>query len=81
MKHHTNQEDITNIDKDALYEKLIDAQTPGLTIVFDPDEASRAGAFIEDALSIDEAIESSFDAIELTIKTTAAECLEEGDRQ
>jgi len=31
-------------------EKLIDAQTPGYQAEFDPEEAERAGAFVEEAL-------------------------------
>ncbi len=35
----------------ALREKLADAATPGYQAEFDPEEAERAGAFVEDALS------------------------------
>ena len=35
----------------VLKEKLLDAQTPGFEVEFDPDEAEQAGAFQEDALS------------------------------
>ena len=35
----------------ALHEKLADALTPGFEAEFDPEEAERAGAFREDALS------------------------------
>lgn len=35
--------------------KLIDAEVPGAVIDFDPDEADRAGAFVEDALSEEDA--------------------------
>lgn len=45
----------------ALAEKLVDALTPGLHVEFDPDEASTVGAFIEDALSEEDAAQSSFD--------------------
>lgn len=38
--------------------KLSDAATPGAIVSFDPDEAERAGAFVEDALSADEASEA-----------------------
>lgn len=53
-------DDEANAEK-ALHEKLIDAMTPGLEIAFCPDEAMKAGAFIEDALSEEEAYESRFD--------------------
>lgn len=31
--------------------KLLDAEVPGAVVYFDPEEADRAGAFVEDALS------------------------------
>ena len=46
---------------EALLEKLADASTPGYQVEFDPEEAERAGAFIEDALSEEDAMESSVD--------------------
>lgn len=51
---------------DALREKLIDAQTPGYQAEFDPEEAERAGAFVEDALTEDEAAASHIDLIDAT---------------
>lgn len=51
---------------DALREKLSDAETtPGFVVEFDPDEAEQAGAFVEDALSEAEALESSSDLADL----------------
>ena len=47
----------------ALHEKLIDALTPGCQIEFDPDEAFKAGAFFEDALSEQDALASDIDAM------------------
>ena len=49
---------------DALREKLADAMTPGYQVEFDPDEAERAGAFVEDALSEADAAESGIDLID-----------------
>ena len=46
---------------EALPEKLSDALTPGYQVEFDPDEAVRAGAFTEDALSEADAIASDVD--------------------
>ena len=46
----------------ALREKLTDAATPGYQAEFDPEEAERAGAFVEDALSEQDATESAADA-------------------
>ncbi|VTU46123.1 hypothetical protein SRS16P2_00496 (plasmid) [Variovorax sp. SRS16] len=48
-------------DDAALREKLTDALTPGFVAEFDPDEAERAGAFEEDALSEADAADSSED--------------------
>lgn len=36
---------------EVIRQKLIDAEVPGAVVEFDPDEADRAGAFVEDALS------------------------------
>ena len=51
---------------DALREKLLDAMTPGYQAEFDPDEAEQAGAFIEDALSEQDAAESDIDLVDIT---------------
>lgn len=61
------QEVIFDAKKDAaeaLLEKLADASTPGYQVEFDPEEAERAGAFIEDALSEEDAMESSADLLD-----------------
>lgn len=46
---------------EALRDKLIDTQLPGYQVEFDPEEAEQAGAFIEDALTEEDAIESAVD--------------------
>jgi hypothetical protein len=46
---------------DVLTDKLNDAMTPGFEVEFDPDEAERAGAFQEDALSEADAHDSCID--------------------
>jgi hypothetical protein len=46
----------------VLNEKLSDAMTPGFEAEFDPEEAERAGAFDEDALSEADALDSCIDA-------------------
>ena len=51
---------------DALREKLLDAMTPGYQAEFDPDEAEQAGAFVEDALSEQDAAESDIDLVDTT---------------
>ncbi|SAL62501.1 conjugal transfer protein TraD [Caballeronia humi] len=48
----------------ALREKLADAETPGFQAEFDPDEAARAGAFVEDALSEADALDTAIDLID-----------------
>jgi hypothetical protein len=45
----------------ALLEKLADALIPGFQAEFDPDEAEQAGAFQEDALSEQDALDSVAD--------------------
>jgi len=53
----TNNPDITEI----IQEKLLDAEIPGFQAEFDPLEAERLGAFTEDALSEQDALDSSID--------------------
>jgi hypothetical protein len=48
-----------------LREKLADALTPGFQAEFDPEEAERAGAFVEDALSEQDAAASGDDLVEV----------------
>ena len=50
---------------EALSEKMVDALTPGFQVELDPDEAERMGAFTEDALSDQDAQESTEDLAEL----------------
>ena len=45
----------------ALREKLADALTPGFQAELDPEEAERAGAFQESALTEEDAAESTDD--------------------
>jgi len=53
-------------DSSTLIEKLSDAETtPGFEAEFDPDEADKAGAFAENAISEQDALESSADLIDL----------------
>ncbi|MGL4447801.1 MAG: hypothetical protein ACRCYV_09515 [Aeromonas sp.] len=50
--------------KEVVEQKLMDAQlTPGLIVEFTPEEADYAGAFFEDALSFEDAYESSIDIL------------------
>lgn len=47
--------------REAVRQKMADALTPGFQVEFDPDEAERVGAFVEDALSEQDAAESGDD--------------------
>lgn len=66
MNHETNDNmaDLV-LAGDAISDKLADALTPGYQAEFDPDEAERAGAFIEDALTEQDAAESGDDLADL----------------
>ncbi len=44
-------EAVAGFADEIIRQKLIDAEVPGAIVEFDPDEADRAGAFVEDALS------------------------------
>jgi hypothetical protein len=57
---------------EALRNKLADALTPGVRAELDPDEAERAGAFVEDALSEQDAAESFIDLVEVTVPAAPA---------
>jgi len=51
--------------REAVREKMADALTPGFQVEFDPDEAERVGAFVEDALSEQDAAASGDDLMEV----------------
>ncbi|HZZ03537.1 MAG TPA: hypothetical protein VFE81_11570, partial [Paraburkholderia sp.] len=51
---------------EAMREKLTDALTPGFQAEFAPDEAVQAGAFVEDALSEQDAADSDVDLDDAT---------------
>ncbi|MBA2710177.1 MAG: protein TraD [Tatlockia sp.] len=53
------------VENQTVSEKLQDALTPGLEVEFDPEEASCVGAFIEDALSEEEAKNAAVDGFYL----------------
>lgn len=70
-KELTEQEDLVRKPTEhetfvgGIAEKLSDMDTPGFEVEFDPEEAEFAGAFIEDALSEEEARESAIDLTEV----------------
>jgi hypothetical protein len=52
------------LTEDVIKAKLLDAMTPGFQAEFDPEEADEVGAFIEDALSEEDAMASDIDLLE-----------------
>lgn len=46
-------------------EKLNNASLPGNQTIFEPEEAEAAGAFVEDAMSLEDAQDSMFDEVVL----------------
>jgi hypothetical protein len=50
MTDQPNAQDVPTLDE-LVTRKLADAETPGAVVEFDPEEAERAGAFVEDAMS------------------------------
>ena len=49
--------------REIVNEKLDDAQTPGANVEFDPEEADLAGAFEEDSMKEQDALESNIDQV------------------
>ena len=49
--------------KEVIQEKLLAAEIPGFQVEFDPIEAQMLGAFTEDALSEQDALDSTIDHI------------------
>jgi hypothetical protein len=50
---------------DTLRQKLTEALVPGCVVEFDPDEAERAGAFHDDAITIEDARASAPDLLDV----------------
>lgn len=48
----------------ALLDKLLDILNPGYQSEMEPDEADAAGAFLEDAISEDDALDSDADLLD-----------------
>lgn len=55
----------TDDAESVVHDKLVDAQTPGFQAECDPDEAVRLGAFVEDAISENDAIVSNIDLVDV----------------
>lgn len=60
-----NERQLLLFERQVLLAKLEDLETPGFVGDFDPDEAELVGAFREDALSEQDALESTADALPL----------------
>jgi hypothetical protein len=57
---------VERFDENQLIEaKFNDALTPGYQVEFSPNEADRAGAFVEDALSEADALDSVVDLLQV----------------
>ena len=67
INNKTDASVVTADLSDSLNEKMMDAMTPGYQVECDPDEAERAGAFVEDALSEQDALESAVDSADFTL--------------
>ena len=50
MTDQPKAQDAPTLDE-LVARKLADAEIPGAVVEFDPEEAERAGAFVEDAMS------------------------------
>ncbi|MER0171838.1 MULTISPECIES: conjugal transfer protein TraD [Nitrosomonas] len=53
-----------DIQEQVIQEKQLDAEIPGFQAEFDPLEAERLGAFKEDALTEQDALDSTIDYVE-----------------
>jgi len=51
---------ISSADTSVVHEKLADAMLPGFPVEFDAEEAEEAGAFVEDAMSAEDAEQSHY---------------------
>ena len=60
-KYYGDMVPIRDVIEVVIREKFLDAMTPGFQAEFGPEEAELAGAFIEEALSEEEAIGSVVD--------------------
>jgi hypothetical protein len=59
-----NTETENPIDSDIALLKLVDANNPGFIVDVDPDEADLLGAFVEDALTEQDAMAGSVDLLD-----------------
>lgn len=62
-----NTETENQNDTDITLQKLADANIPGFIVDVDPDEADLLGAFVEDALTEQDAMDGGVDLVEVDI--------------
>lgn len=58
---YTRPTDEENLNETTNEKLTLMSRVPGLPVEFDPEEAELAGAFVEDALSAEEAEEAGMD--------------------
>lgn len=63
MNDYEKPADAAAVTREVVIEKMRDAETPGFWAEFSPDEAELAGAFEEDALSLEDAIATDIDRL------------------
>ena len=69
-KYYGDMVPIRDVIEVVIREKFLDAMTPGFQAEFGPEEAELAGAFIEEALSEEEAMGSVVDFFASIYQTT-----------
>lgn len=57
------EEDLKYMDE-VIDQKLLDMETPGFAAEFSAIEAERLGAFVEDALDLQDAMDSTIDQLQ-----------------
>lgn len=72
MNEYEKPTDPAAVLREVVLEKLRDAETPGFWAEFSPDEAELAGAFEEDALSEEDAVETDIDRLQAEEPTTGS---------
>ena len=63
MSEYTRPTDEALLDETTNLKIAVLSETPGLPVEFDPEEADRAGAFLEDALSLEDAQNAAQDTL------------------
>ncbi len=61
INEHYQRPDDETVAREILDAKCAEMEVPGHLVEFDPDEAEACGAFVEDALDEEEALEAALD--------------------